>query len=215
MSEISNIKLKFACDADWDSMEYVDGVKHCDHCQKKVYDFTDAKPNEFFKILAENNNNLCGRFRADQMAPKHPILPAWKKWVSAALVLIGINILGEKAEAQTKTKATEVNTPKADSSAVFGIFESEPRFPGGMRAYESFIKNNLHFTKDMISGKVIVNFIVNKDGTLSDFKVLRSPGELNSAEAIRVLKLSPKWAPDLQKGEPQTSSYSVAVIFQK
>src|SRR6202012_5630564 len=153
---IGNIRLKFACNADWDSMEYVDGIKHCDHCQKKVYDFTDAKPNEFLKILAENNNNVCGRFRIEQMTPSHIVLPAWKKWISAALVLIGVNVFNGDAQAQAlKVKTVNQDSTKADMTAVTGFFlQVEPHPHGGLKVFQEFLSNNLHYTPKMKSGKV-------------------------------------------------------------
>lgn len=219
MNKISNIKLKFACNADWDSMEYVDGVKHCDHCQKKVYDFTDAKPNEFLKILAENNNNICGRFKQEQMATSHIGLPAWKKCVSAALVLIGINIFSNKAEAQNvKHKTETVNFPPP--LTILGDvevlqYDSVAHFPGGDNALKKFLINNLHFTEKMITGRVFVQFTVNKDGSLNNYQIMRGLSKSNDDEVIRVLKLSPKWHPAMLKGKPVISNYTVPVNFQK
>jgi hypothetical protein len=214
--QIKNIRLKFSCNADWDNMKSVDGVKHCDHCQKKVYDFTDAKQHEFLTILAESNNNICGRFLPEQMARKHPSLPAWKKWLSAAMVLVGINIFNNNADAQnTKPKITNQNTAKIDSNAVFGGVEStEPVFPGGMPAYKDFLLKNLHCDKGMLNGKVLVSFEVKPDGSLNNLRIVRGLSKLNDDEVIRVFKLSPKWVPALLNGKPVSSVYTIPVLFQ-
>jgi len=220
MSEqIKNIKLKFSCTADWDSMPVVDGVKSCEHCSKKVYDFTGSKQDEFLRILAENNNSICGRFSAEQMAVTHPVLPAWKKWVSAALVLVGINLFNNKAEAQQTNRKTE--TVKFPSPAVamgdveIITYDSVAHYKAGEAAFKLFVNTNLRYSNDMQMGKEIIEFNVNKDGSLSNFKIVRSLGPENDAEAIRVLKLSPKWSPAIFKGNPVTSTYTLPIDFQK
>ncbi|WP_183576687.1 energy transducer TonB [Mucilaginibacter sp. X5P1] len=214
--QIKNIRLKFSCNADWDNMISIDGIKHCDHCQKKVYDFIDAKHNEFLKILAENNNNICGRFLPEQMARKHPALPAWKQWLSAAMVLVGINIFNNRADAQdTKPKITNQSRTKIDSNAVFGgVDPIQPTFPGGMSAYKDFLLKNLHYDKGMLNGKVLVYFEVKPDGSLNNLRILKGLSKLNDDEVIRVFKLSPKWVPALLNGKPVLSNYSVPVLFQ-
>ena len=214
--QIKNIRLKFSCSADWDNMKSIDGVKYCDHCQKKVYDFTDAKQHELLITLAENNNNICGRFLPEQMVRKHPALPVWKKWLSAAMVLAGINIFNNRADAQdAKPKITNQSTAKIDSNAVFGGVEStEPTFPGGMPAYKDFLVKNLHYSKGMLNGKVLVYFEVKPDGSLNNLRIIKGLSKLNDDEVIRVFKLSPRWVPALLNGKSVSSAYAVPVLFQ-
>ncbi len=215
--QIENIRLKFSYDADWDSMEYVDGIKHCIHCQKKVYDFTDAKPNEFLKILAENNNNVCGRFKQEQMTTSHIVLPAWKKWVSAALVLIGINVFNNETQAQAlKTKTVSQDSTKKDLTGITGFFlQVEPHPHGGLKVFQEFLSNNLHYTPKMKSGKVFATFTVNKDGSVTDIRIVRGLSKLNDDEVTRVLKLSPKWTPGVENGKPVAVAFTIPVNFAK
>ena len=212
--QIKNIQLKFQCDVDWDSMEFVNGIKHCNHCKKNVYDFTDAKQYEFLMILAENNNNICGRFLSTQLLSQTSHLPTWKKWLSAAVLLLGINIFNNKAAAQTKTTDT-VKEKISDKSTVFGGPETVVSYPGGDVAFRNFITSHLRYTEGMKNGRVIITFTINKDGTLSNFKILRGLGELNDKEALRVLKLSPKWSHPLQAGKPLAVQYTASIIFNK
>jgi len=220
MSEqIKNIRLKFSCTADWAGMPVVEGVKSCEHCQKKVYDFTSAKQDEFLKILAENKNNVCGRFSATQMAGNHSVLPAWKKWVSAALVLVGINLFNNKVEAQKsnsaiKKVAVTVSEPVLGFVGVDG-FKNQAHFIGGDAEFNQFVAKNLHYTKGMVDGKVIVNFNINKEGKLCDFKIIRSVSELNDKEVLRVLKSSPKWQPTIYGGKPVITSFTLPISFKK
>ncbi len=198
-------------------MEYVDGVKHCDHCQKKVYDFTDAKPNEFLKILAENNNNVCGRFKQEQIATSHIVLPAWKKWVSAALVLIGINVFNNETQAQgLKIKTVSQDSTKKDLTDVTGFFlQVEPHPHGGLKAFQEFLSNNLRYTAKMKSGKVFATFTVNKDGSVTDIRIVKGLSKLNDDEVVRVLKLSPKWVPGIESGKPVATAFTIPVNFEK
>jgi protein TonB len=230
MSEqIRNIKLKFSCTADWDSMPVVDGVKSCEHCSKKVYDFTGSKQDEFLIILAENNNSICGRFSAEQIAVTHPVLPAWKKWASAALVLVGINLLNNKANAQhskqnaISQKEIIENPPVVGQYQITDVNSKNPyppydniaTLPNGNVVWPKFLKENLHYTKGMIDGRVFVSFEISKNGSLGNFKILRGVSELNDAEVIRVLKLSPKWKPATYKGKPVVSIYTLPINFKK
>jgi hypothetical protein len=92
MSEITNIKLKFSCSENWDTMPDAEGGKHCDKCQKKVYDFTNSKADEFRQIMAENNNQVCGHFSSEQLVRKYPTLNFWRRWMPAAVVFTGLTL---------------------------------------------------------------------------------------------------------------------------
>lgn len=96
-NDIQNIQLRFSCPESWDNMTPNSNGRYCDKCNKTVHDFTNSKVEEFRAIVAENNNGFCGRFRIDQMAAVPVALPLWKRWLSAALVLIGINLFACKS----------------------------------------------------------------------------------------------------------------------
>lgn len=214
-NKIKNISLKFNCPSDWNSMKSVEDGKFCDHCQKTVYDFTDAKQAEFLTILAENSGNICGRFRQEQMTPAPIKFPAWKKWVSAALVLVGINVFNNKAGAQT-TKASQSKTvaaPKPETIVLGMAIQKDASFPGGFDGLTRFVQKNLHYTTGMKDGRVIALFIVNKDGTLSNFRITKGLSELNDVEVLRVLKLLPKWSPAIEGNKPVAVEYSLPINF--
>ncbi len=115
---ITQIKLKFSCGENWDAMHAVEnGGRHCDQCHKVVYDFTNSKADEFRKILAENNYNVCGRFTSNQMAAKP--FPFWKRWVSAAMVLIGFNFTGCRPDEKTPKEVILKQKPIARKQDIF------------------------------------------------------------------------------------------------
>lgn len=97
-------------------------------------------------------------------------------------------------------------------------YESNPVFPGGQDSLMLFIKANLKYPKecvrDTIEGRVLVSFIVCKDGLIRDVKVLKSVNPLLDAEACRVVGLMPKWKPGFMKGEPVNVKYTLPITFK-
>ena len=100
---------------------------------------------------------------------------------------------------------------------IFLSVEQEPEFKGGMRQFYQFLTANLNYPEAMIrfnvQGKVFVTMTVEKDGSLSDIKSLRDIGYGSAEEAIRVLKLSPKWQPGYQNGHPVRVRYTLPILF--
>jgi protein TonB len=92
-----------------------------------------------------------------------------------------------------------------------------PQFKGGQKAFNIYLARNIRYPynarKNNIHGKVIVQFIVERDGSLTEVKVLQSPNDDLSAEAIRVVKNSPKWAPVRQNGLTVRDKYTIPVKF--
>lgn len=93
--------------------------------------------------------------------------------------------------------------------------ELKPDFPGGMDKFYKFIGNNYQTPEEEgLKGKVFVNFVVEKDGSLTDIKVLRDIGYGTGAEAIRVLKKCPRWTPGEQNGKKVRVLYSLPISIQ-
>ncbi|POY39891.1 hypothetical protein C3L50_08655 [Flavobacterium alvei] len=93
--------------------------------------------------------------------------------------------------------------------------EVKPEFPGGpTKMYEFIEKNFIKPQGEVIKGKVYVTFVIEKDGTLTDIKVLRDLGYGTGKEAIRVLKMMPKWSPGEQKGRKVRCIYSFPISIQ-
>lgn len=88
-----------------------------------------------------------------------------------------------------------------------------PEFPGGVEAMNSFIKQNFKSPKEGLKGKVYAMFIIEKDGSLSDIKILRDIGYETGAEAIRVIKLFPKWSPGKQNNKNVRVLYSIPMVI--
>jgi protein TonB len=112
--------------------------------------------------------------------------------------------------AQSKSSAK----PSGDATFVEPV-EINPMFPGGDKAFRKFLSDNLKWPKDApdVQGKVFISFIIEKDGSLTHFKVERSLWPSIDAEALRVLKKSPKWKPGVQDGKSVRVSYTLPVSF--
>lgn len=89
--------------------------------------------------------------------------------------------------------------------------EVKPDFPGGLAKFYNFIKNNYNAPEEDIQGKVIVSFVVEKDGSLTDVKVLKDIGYGTGAEALRVLRKSPRWTPAEQNGKKVRCSFQMPI----
>jgi TonB family protein len=104
-----------------------------------------------------------------------------------------------------------------DDNEVFTVVEEQPYFPGGDDARHKFIEENIHYpdsaVKNKIQGKVFVTFIVEKDGSLSNVRVLKGIGGGLDEEAVRVIKMMPKWIPGRQRGTPVRVQFNVPIKF--
>ncbi|WP_427875006.1 energy transducer TonB [Flavobacterium sp. MMS24-S5] len=106
---------------------------------------------------------------------------------------------------------SEVIEDKNDVYNTAGI-EVKPEFPGGQEALERFLKDNFKNPKKDLKGKVYATFIIEKDGLLSDIKTIRDLGFGTKEEAIRVLKLSPKWNPGKQNEKVVRVLYAMPIV---
>jgi len=111
-----------------------------------------------------------------------------------------------------------INKPASDNDVVsFAAVEKLPSFPGGERAFGEYLSKSIRYPKvahdNNTQGRVIISFIVEKDGKLNDIKVLHDIGGGCGSEAIRVLSESPRWNPGTQKGEPVRVAYTMPINF--
>ena len=127
------------------------------------------------------------------------------------------------AEVTDKTENIEI-TPvvveqeeEEDEQVIFQVVENDPEFPGGLEAMYKFLAQNIKYPQlareNNITGKVYVTFVVEKDGSVSNARVLRDIGGGCGAEAIRVVKSMPKWTPGKQRGKAVRVQYNLPVNF--
>ena len=126
--------------------------------------------------------------------------------------------LKDKSKFPTTTANNIDNQKKSDKEEIFVVVEEQPQYPGGTQAMMNFLGENTIYPaeahKNGIQGRVIITFIVNKDGSLSDFEVVRGQDPLLDAEAVRVISSMPKWKPGMQRGEAVNVRFTLPIVFR-
>ena len=125
---------------------------------------------------------------------------------------------GKKEIVSVEVKAKEAQKEEAGPEGAFDVVEKMPEFPGGSVELMKFLSTNLKYPasalKDSIQGRVVATFIVEKDGSTSNVKVVKHVSDDLDAEAVRVIELMPKWIPGMQRGEAVRVKYTVPVTFR-
>lgn len=133
----------------------------------------------------------------------------WWRLLTAMSVLAILLMVNTNAMAQNKKAANDKVLEKA---------EVMPEFPGGDQAMMDFVAKNVQYPQEArdkeISGRVLVSFIVEKDGSIGDVKVVKGIGGGCDEEAVRVVKAMPKWKPGKDKGKPVRVSYMMPFTFK-
>ncbi|MGB4773814.1 MAG: energy transducer TonB [Daejeonella sp.] len=132
-------------------------------------------------------------------------------------ITFGLMLAGSTVFAQKLSDTTKKSDVKDE---LFGTAEEEvvPEFPGGgQAAFSKFLSKNYRYPnmarEQGVSGKVIMSFVVEKDGSLTNIKVLRDLGLGTGEEAVRLLKSSPKWKPGTIKGRPVSVAYTLPITL--
>ena len=140
-----------------------------------------------------------------------------------ALVLLSLSLsctaCGQEAISDNDSLSqTSVKQQEEGQSDIFILVEHQPQFPGGEAALDKFIKENLNLfpagVESDIIGRVTLSFIIEEDGTITDIKCMRSPHDDLTEEAIRVVKLMPKWLPGKQNGKAVRVKYVLPFTFR-
>ena len=107
--------------------------------------------------------------------------------------------------------------PAVQNGETFTVVEQMPEYPGGMKALMGYLAENIQYPAECqragIQGRVIVQFVVKADGSLDNFEIKRSVNPLLDAEALRVIKTTPKWKPGTQHGKPVDVKFTIPVTF--
>ncbi len=124
---------------------------------------------------------------------------------------------GQAVEIKYVPVAVEEEEP--EEQTIFEVVEQMPEFPdGGMAGLMQFLSKNIKYPtiaqENGTQGRVTVQFVVNKDGSIVDAKVLRGVDPYLDKEALRVIGTMPKWKPGMQRGKPVRVKYTVPVMFR-
>jgi protein TonB len=131
--------------------------------------------------------------------------------------LLGVGFGDVAAVSDVKLQPTTVNVDE-DNPLNFQVVERLPEFPGGMSAFVQWLTKNLKYPltaqRTKRKGTVLVSFIVNKDGSIADRKVVKSVSPELDREALRVLRLMPKWKPGEDHGQPCRTYICIPIVFK-
>ena len=133
----------------------------------------------------------------------------WWRLLATLSVLAILFTINTTAMAQNK---------KTSNDKVFEKVEDMPEFPGGEQAMMDFVSKNVVYPQEAqekgISGRVFVSFIVEKDGSVNEVKIVRGIGGGCDEEAVRVVKAMPKWKPGTDKGKAVRVNYMLPITFK-
>lgn len=114
--------------------------------------------------------------------------------------------------------ANDIQRMTSTDDDVYEVVEKMPAFPGGIAELMKYLSSNIKYPveahKAGIQGRVVVSFVVNKDGTVKDAKIVRSVDKSIDAEALRVISAMPKWQPGYQDGKAVSVRYTLPVTFR-
>ena len=132
---------------------------------------------------------------------------------------IEINTEDDKDVEVVIAAPVEAPVEEEEEEVVFVVVETMPEFPGGQQALFKYLSENVKYPviaqENGIQGRVICQFVVNKDGSIVEVEVVRSGGDASlDKEAIRLMKSMPKWKPGMQRGKPVRVKFTVPVNFK-
>ena len=123
-----------------------------------------------------------------------------------------------QAAVEVKYTPVEVEEEEVEEQQIFQVVEEMPEFPGGMGECMKFLAKNIKYPtiaqENGVQGRVIVQFVVNRDGSIVDPVVMRGVDPHLDKEALRVISLMPKWKPGKQRGKEVRVKYTVPVMFR-
>ena len=178
-----------------------------------------------------NNFSLILTKKRIKMITKHEKAKGlWWKLLATLPVLALLLIANTRGAAQQVKKAdqtvyelntseiTDVKIKKVDNDTIYNIVEVMPEFPGGMDKMANYLSENIKYPEEAkdngISGRVFISFVIEKDGSVNEVKIMKSVDPLLDNEAVRVVKAMPKWKPGTMKGKPVRVNYVLPISFK-
>ncbi len=185
-------------------------------------------------IVIDTSQALADLVFEEEIIPiteqKQEVIPPPPEAPAAAEIL---NIVDDKAEVKEAVIASTEDTgqkvevkyvpvkvveEEPEEQTIFEVVEQMPDFPGGMAALMQFLGKNIKYPtiaqENGTQGRVIVQFVVNRDGSIVDPRVVKSVDPYLDKEALRVIGTMPKWKPGMQRGKPVRVKYTVPVMFR-
>jgi len=185
---------------------------------KNYYDKTT------FKVKDENGKVVADKKYADLTAKEKNLVPAFIYNKNKLLTKNEIDRVmkegGPEIFVIDPYDQKNIKVKKEDKNAIYSTAEitEKPEYPGGIELFYKFVGENFKISdeayENKLKGKVYVTFIIEKDGSLTDFKILREIGYGTGEEVLRVLKQCPNWIPGKLNDEPVRTLYSLPITIQ-
>jgi hypothetical protein len=177
--------------------------------ENTLFKITNAKENT---ISEKNYNQLTSEEKKNIPPPPPPVTVPKDEQEKNKQLSDQKNVVGPKYIELT------VTTSNTDPVYKVAKTETKPTFPEGMNAFYQFVGENFKISEEAskikLKGKVYITFMIEKDGNLSEFRILRDIGYGTGEEAVRVLKLSPNWIPATVDNKPVRIEYSLPISIQ-
>jgi TonB family protein len=216
MESFENIQLSFKCPKALDELKPCQSNWYCDGCKKMVYDFRGMGEKQILQAFEQSGQKLCGVYDADRIRIV-PQKTVWYKWATAAIMALGVTFLNGCNSNSTMGEIGKVRMlPPKDTihelqtvGMIMPLY-SRPEFPGGENGLAKYfgrhIKNNEHNQK-----RAFIQFTIEKDGSITNIKVVRSAGRDMDKQLIKTIKGMPKWKPAIQDGKPISIQYTIPI----
>ncbi len=121
-------------------------------------------------------------------------------------------------EAKVEQIVVQAEEPKEETDEIFTVVEESAAPKGGMAAFYKYVGEKIKYPAQArrmgIEGRVFVEFVINKDGSLSDVKAIKGIGAGCDEEAVRIIQSAPAWTPGKQRGKPVKQRYTLPIIFK-
>ena len=202
----------------------------------------DLISNEWTDLVFEGRNQAYGAYKLRKGTTKRNVWSIIIVALAAVLLFLGLQLqkmaqanktventqavelarLQEKKKEAKVEKKEEIKAPEppkhVEETKIFTVVEQMPLFPGGDAALMAYLRDNIHYptvaAENGVQGRVVVGFVVERDGSITDVNVLRSVDPSLDREAMRVVKGMPRWTPGKQNGSAVRVKYQVPVTFR-
>ena len=178
--------------------------------------------------ITNNFHSINLKKRITMMKRTKTRFGAWK--VLAALPVVALLMMVGCQPAESPKDDTTAVTPQQEEPVYdmgptqladgeeANVADESPEYPGGMEALYKYLAENIHYPEqaknDQIQGRVVISFVVEKDGGISDAKVVRGIGGGCDEEALRVVNAMPKWTPGKMRGEVVRVNFHLPITFK-
>ena len=219
MEAFQNIQLSFKCPKALDELQPCQSNWYCDGCRKMVYDFRGMEEGQILDAFNKSGTPLCGIYDAPRMKLEALKLKT-PRWATAALFVFGITAMSEWGCGRARTTLGERMAATVKDTVkqlhMVGMLlppPPEPQFKEGYVGFSKYVHKHVKYN-GKYHDRIYVQFMVEKNGTLTDVKILKGGEDELNKSIINVIKRSPVWKPAIKDGKPFRAKYTMPLAFK-